>query len=77
MEQQTIFDRNAFANNEDRQFLATFLDNNGVVPLPNGLAATLFLRPFPWLELALGVADPQLVQPLPDAGDHLRCAPAL
>jgi porin len=57
MEQQTIFDRNAFANSEDRQFLTAFLDNNAVVPLPNGLAATFFALPAPWLELALGVAD--------------------
>jgi porin len=57
MEQQTIFDRNAYANAEDRQFLTTFLDNNGILPLPNGLAATLFVLPLPWLELAAGIAD--------------------
>jgi len=56
-EQQTIFDRNAYANSEDRQFLTTYLDNNGVVPLPNGLAATLIVAPVEWAELALGVAD--------------------
>jgi len=57
LEQQTVFDRNAFANSEDRQFLTAFLDNNGVVPLPNGLGATLFVAPVRWLEVAVGVAD--------------------
>jgi porin len=57
LEQQTVFDRNAFANSEDRQFLASFLDNDGLVPLPNGLGAVLLLEPVDWLELAAGVAD--------------------
>jgi porin len=57
LEEQTIFDRNAFANSEDRQFLTTFLDNNAVVPLPNGLGATVIVMPVPWLEIALGAAD--------------------
>jgi len=57
LEQQTVFDRNAYANNEDRQFLSTFLDNNPVVPLPNGLGAVLLLRPAQRIELALGAAD--------------------
>lgn len=57
LEQQALFDRNAFANSEDRQFSATFLDNNPVVPLPNGLGAALVLRPLPWFELAAGIAD--------------------
>ncbi len=56
-EQQTIFDRNAYANSEDRQFLSTYLDNNAAVPLPNGLAAMLQVAPLPWLEVAIGVAD--------------------
>jgi porin len=56
-EQQTVFDRNAFANTEDRQFLSSFLDNNGLLPLPNGLAAMLLVVPVPWLEIAAGVAD--------------------
>ena len=56
-EQQTVFDRNAYANSEDRQFLSSFLDNNAVVPLPNGLAANLLLTPTSWLELAIGGAD--------------------
>jgi porin len=57
LEQQTIFDRNAFANSEDRQFLSAFLDNNGLVPLPNGLGVTAIAVPVPWLEIALGAAD--------------------
>jgi porin len=57
LEQQTAFDRNAYANTEDLQFLTTFLDNNPTVPLPNGLGAVLFLRPARWLTLAAGVAD--------------------
>lgn len=57
LEQQTFFDRNAFANSEDRQFLNSSLDNDGVVPLPNGLGATALAVPFAWLEVALGVVD--------------------
>lgn len=57
LEQQTVFDRNAYANSEDWQFLTTFLDNNPVVPLPNGLGAALIAAPLPWLELAIGAAD--------------------
>jgi porin len=56
-EQQTLFDRNAYANSEDRQFLTQYLDNNAVVPLPNGLAATVIFHPADWLDLAGGVAD--------------------
>jgi porin len=65
LEQQTVFDRNAYANNEDRQFMTTFLDNNPLVPLPNGLGAVLFARPVAWLELAMGFgdADNELHQP--------------
>jgi porin len=57
LEQQTLYDRNAFANSEDRQFSATFLDNNPLVPLPNALGAAALLAPTDWLELAVGVAD--------------------
>jgi porin len=57
LEQQTLFDRNAFANSEDRQFMAAFLDNNPVVPLPNALGAALLLTPTDWLEVAAAVAD--------------------
>jgi porin len=57
LEQQTMFDRNAYANTEDRQFLSTFLDNNPLVPLPNGLGAVVVAVPVPWLEIALGAGD--------------------
>jgi porin len=57
LEQQTAFDRNAFANSEDRQFLSTALDNNPLVPLPNGLGVLAIAVPVPWLEIAVGAAD--------------------
>ncbi len=57
LEAQTVFDRNAYANNEDKQFSSTFLDNNPVVPLPNALGSVAILYPTPWLELAGGVID--------------------
>ncbi len=57
LEQQTVFDRNAYANSEDRQFMASFLDNNGIVPLPSALGVVLLGEPTDWLELAAGVAD--------------------
>lgn len=57
LDQQTILDRNAFANNEDRQFMANALDNNPLVPLRVGLGVTLLLNPTPWLALTLGTAD--------------------
>jgi porin len=57
LEQQTMFDRNAYANSEDRQFATTFLDNDAVVPLPNALGAVLLVKPLDWLELAFSAAD--------------------
>ncbi|MBW2269314.1 MAG: carbohydrate porin [Deltaproteobacteria bacterium] len=57
LDQQVLFDRNAYANSEDRQFLATFLDNNPVVPLAIGLGSALILSPFEGVELALGAGD--------------------
>jgi porin len=57
LELQTSFDRNAYANSEDRQFMGTALDNDPLVPLPNALGAVLVVAPWPWLELAAGVAD--------------------
>ena len=57
LETQTVFDRNAYANTEDIQFLSTFLDNNPLVPLPNGLGAVAVVRPRPWLDVAVGAAD--------------------
>jgi porin len=57
LEQQTLFDRNAFANSEDQQFMNSFLDNNAVVPLPNGLGAAFIAAPTPGVEIAVGGAD--------------------
>ncbi len=57
LEQQTVFDRNVFANSEDRQFASTRLDNSPIVPLPNALGVAAWVRPAPWLELAVGVSD--------------------
>jgi carbohydrate-selective porin OprB len=54
LEQQTVFDRNACANSEDQQFMATFLDNDPLVPLPDGPGAVLIAAPFPWLDVAAG-----------------------
>jgi porin len=57
LDQQTVLDRNAFANSEDRQFMSTFLDNNPVVPLKIGPGAALFVAPTEWLEVVLATAD--------------------
>lgn len=57
LDQQVAFDRNAFANNEDRQFLHTFLDNSPIVPLEVGIGALVVAAPARGLELAVGVAD--------------------
>jgi porin len=56
-EQQVFYDRNAYANSEDRQFMNAALDNNPLVPLPNGMTAILILAPHPDFELAIGVVD--------------------
>lgn len=58
LDQQIALDRNAYANSEDRQFMSTLLDNNGViVPLPSALGATLFVDASDWLEVILSTAD--------------------
>jgi len=58
LDQQVALDRNAYANSEDRQFMATFLDNNtAIVPLAIGLGATLFLNPADWLQVTFSTAD--------------------
>jgi len=57
LEFQTVFDRNAYANREDVQFMNAALDNDALVPLPNALGGALILRPWPFLELAIGVGD--------------------
>jgi porin len=58
IDQQTILDRNLYANAEDRQFMSAFLDNNNaIIPLKIGLGATLFINSTEWLRLILGTAD--------------------
>ncbi|MHC5108387.1 MAG: carbohydrate porin [Planctomycetota bacterium] len=58
---QTIVDRNAFANSEDRQFMHQALDNNPIIPLAIGLGASLMIRPCEAYTITLGVADAQHV----------------
>lgn len=57
LEQQTLFDRNAYANSEDTQFMTTYLDNDGIVPLPRGLGAALLVTPVDWLDVVVGAVD--------------------
>lgn len=61
LDYQTIVDRNAFANSEDKQFMNTMLDNNPVIPTASatGLGAALYLKPTEWYQLILGAADAQ------------------
>jgi len=64
---QTIIDRNAFSNSEDKQFMHQALDNNPLVPLNIGLGASLRLQPTTWYTLNLGVGDAQS-QPYRNSG---------
>jgi porin len=57
LDAQTTYDRNAYANHEDLQFMSSFLDNNPLVPLKVGMGATLIVRPWSFLEVAVGTAD--------------------
>jgi porin len=57
LDQQVIVDRNAYANSEDKQFSATFLDNNPTVPLAIGLGAALQAHPSDWLTLIVSLGD--------------------
>ena len=61
LDYQTIIDRNAYANSEDKQFWSQILDNNPLVPLNIGMGASLTLRPTNWYTLILGVGDAQSV----------------
>jgi porin len=58
---QTIVDRNAYANSEDKQFWNQALDNNPLVPLAIGLGVWLEVKPVKWYSLQLGVSDAQSV----------------
>lgn len=58
---QTIVDRNAYANSEDKQFMNTALDNNAIIPTAatTGLGGAVTIQPVPWYSLILGAADAQ------------------
>lgn len=58
---QTMVDRNAFANSEDKQFWNQSLDNNPLIPLGIGLGASLEIQAAKWWTLNLGVVDAQSV----------------
>lgn len=57
LDYQTIVDRNAFANSEDKQFMHQSLDNNPLVPLNIGLGAALTVKPVEWYTLIVGAGD--------------------
>lgn len=57
LDYQTIVDRNAFANAEDKQFMNQALDNNPLLPLNIGLGAALTFKPLEWLSVVTGVGD--------------------
>lgn len=57
LDYQTIVDRNAYANSEDKQFLNLALDNNPLLPLNIGLGAMLSIKPVEWLTFISGVGD--------------------
>lgn len=58
---QTVLDRNAYANSEDKQFWHQSLDNNPFVPLNIGLGASLAVHPVSWYTLTIGTGDAQSV----------------
>ncbi len=61
LDMQTIVDRNAYANAEDRQFMNTVLDNNPLVPTATitTLGVALYLQPVEWYTLILAAGDAQ------------------
>jgi carbohydrate-selective porin OprB len=60
LDQQVLIDRNAYANNEDRQFFSTALDNaNLVVPVGVGLGTALSFEPVWWLRFVYTMSDAQ------------------
>ena len=54
---QTMIDRNAYANSEDRQFQNQALDNNSLLPMGPGLGAALTYKPCDWYTFVLGALD--------------------
>jgi len=61
LDYQTILDRNAYANSEDKQFWHQTLDNNPMVPLNIGLGAALTIHPKDSWTLVVGAGDGQSV----------------
>jgi porin len=58
IDSQAFIDRNAYANSEDTQFMATYLDNNNAtIPIPTGLGTWLAADPAEWLGLVVGAVD--------------------
>ncbi len=58
LDQQTILDRNAYANSEDKQFMNTYLDNNSaIIPLAIGPGAAVFFNPTHWLSFVVTASD--------------------
>ena len=58
LDQQTILDRNVFANSEDRQFMSTYLDNNNaIIPLAIGPGAAVFYNATDWLSFVVTTSD--------------------
>jgi len=56
---QTYFERNAYANSEDKQFWNAALDNNPIVSFTarSGLGIAAFHRPIKWFTLIISVTD--------------------
>lgn len=60
---RVIMDRNAYANNEDRQFMNSFLNNNRVIgPARVGLGGVVFFDPVEWLGFTVAAVDGQAKQ---------------
>lgn len=67
MDFQTVVDRNAYANSEDKQFMNTGLDNNPLIPTAaiTSIGAALTIQPVEWYSLILAAGDAQ--GPVPSA----------
>lgn len=57
LDYQTIIDRNAFANSEDKQFMNQALDNNPLVPINIGLGIEMTFKPCDWFSIIGGIGD--------------------
>jgi porin len=61
LDYQTIVDRNAYANSEDKQFMNAVFDNNPLIPTASatGLGAALTIQPCEWYSVLVGAGDAQ------------------